>query len=312
MAPKGIRPMKAGLVLPQGCDREYKGLEPTTAWQLACDTARRAEQLGFESLWMYDHFQVHPPPENVPIFESFVSLAALATQTSTIRLGHLVMAAAFRNAALTAKMISTLDVISGGRITLGMGAGWKEDEWRAYGYGFPDTSTRLDILRDHLEIITRLLTIPISTYTGKYANVINAYQDPKGIQSPRIPIVVGGNGPQRTWRLAALFADELNLDAMMPSQISEALPVVRDRCMEVGRDPATLSVAVHFWGPPAAVSPGSERIVRLQEYERLGLSRIIFELGSRIRDPEGLNSVAADCLSAGLLIDGKDGHRDHR
>lgn len=293
--------MKAGLVLPQGCDREYKDLLPAEAWRLARETALRAEQLGFESLWSYDHLQVHPPLEQVPIFESFVSLAALATETTTIKLGHLVMAAAFRNAALTAKMISTLDVISGGRAIIGIGAGWKEDEWLAYGYGFPDKSTRLNILEDHLEIITRLLTLPITTYSGKFASAQSAYNDPKGIQEPRIPIVVGGNGPRRTWRIAARFADELNFDAMTPSEIRDALPIVRERCREVGRDPNTLSLSLHFWGPPAAVSPGRERVERLREYQQLGINRVIFELGSRIRDPRLLDDLAEDCHIVGIL-----------
>jgi len=298
--------MRAGIVLPQGCDREYKGLAPTTAWQLAYETAQQIEQLEFESLWMYDHFQVHPPPEHVPIFESFIGLAGIAAKTSSIRLGHLVMAAAFRNAALTAKMISTLDVLSKGRMTLGIGAGWKQDEWKAYGYGFPSAGTRLDMLEDHLEVITRLLTVPVASYAGQFAAVHEAYHDPKGLQKPRIPIVVGGNGPQRTWRIAARFADELNLDALTPTEVAAALPIIRDRCAEVGRDPATLRVAVHFWGRPAAVSAGRERVERLLEYRSLGVSRIIFELGTRIRDPESVESIADDCRVAGLLASNKD------
>lgn len=129
--------MKIGITLPQGCDREYLGLGPELAWERTVEAARQAEALGFESLWVYDHFQVDPPPEEAIVFEPFVELAALAMATSRARLGHLVLAAAYRNAALTAKAISTLDVISGGRVELGIGAGWKEDEWLAYGYGFP-------------------------------------------------------------------------------------------------------------------------------------------------------------------------------
>ena len=130
--------MKVGITLPQGCDREYLGMEPALAWERTVDAARRAEELGFESLWVYDHMQVDPPPEEAPIFEPIVELAAIAAATSRARLGHLVLAAAYRNAGLTAKAISTIDVISGGRAELGIGAGWKEDEWLAYGYGFPE------------------------------------------------------------------------------------------------------------------------------------------------------------------------------
>ena len=167
---------------------------------------------------MNDHFQVDPPLIEAPIFEPFVELAGLAMVTKRARLGHLVLAAAYRNAGLTAKAISTLDVLSGGRTELGIGAGWKEDEWIAYGYGFPATPERLAILADYLEIITRMLAPGRATWAGEHAHVIDAIHEPKGLQQPRIPILIGGNGPKVTWRLAARFADELNLDALAPGR----------------------------------------------------------------------------------------------
>ena len=167
-----------------------------------------------------------------------------------MRLGHIVICTAFRNPALTAKMISTLDVISGGRMELGIGAGWKRDEWLAYGYGFPETRERLAMLADHLEVITRMLQGGRSdhaTYEGTYASVRDAINVPKPLQQPRVPIMVGGNGPQVTWRLAARHADELNLDGMSPDELAEVLPVIRSRCEEIGRDPDTLRISVHLW-----------------------------------------------------------------
>ena len=208
--------MKLGLTLPQGCDREYLGMDAATAWRRTVEVAQWAEDLGFESLWVYDHMQVDPPPEEAPIFEPFAELAALAAETRRARLGHLVLAASYRNAGLTAKGISTIDVISGGRAILGIGAGWKEDEWLAYGYGFPPAGERLAVLADQLEIITRMLGPGRATFEGTHAHVRDAIHEPKGLQQPRIPILVGGNGPKVTWRLAARFADELNLDALPP------------------------------------------------------------------------------------------------
>jgi alkanesulfonate monooxygenase SsuD/methylene tetrahydromethanopterin reductase-like flavin-dependent oxidoreductase (luciferase family) len=133
--------VKAGLTLPQGCDREFAGMSATLAWQRTVEVARLADDAGFESVWLYDHFQVDPPPEDHVVFEPFVELTALAGVTRRVRLGHLVLAAAYRPAALTAIMLNTLDAIAGGRVELGIGAGWKEDEWRS-------------ILEDHLEVIT--------------------------------------------------------------------------------------------------------------------------------------------------------------
>lgn len=293
--------MEIGLTLPQGCDREYLGLDPETAWQRTLDVARQAEDAGFESLWLYDHFQVDPPPEPAIVFEPMTELAALAMATSRAKLGHLVLAAAYRNAALTAKTISTIDVISGGRAILGIGAGWKEDEWLAYGYGFPAAKVRLDILEDHLEIITRMFQLGMASYDGEHAHVISAIHEPKGLQEPRIPIVVGGNGPNRTWRLAARFADELNLDALTPQALAAAIPVIRDRCEEVNRDPSTLRLSVHIWGEAGDVDPGGPRQERFAEYASLGVHRIIVQGFHGVTDPDSLNSLIEDCQAVTLL-----------
>lgn len=292
--------MKLGISLPQGCDREYIGLSPGQAWQRTVEIAQLCEDAGFESLWINDHFQVDPPVIEAPIFEPFVELAALAMVTQRARLGHLVLAAAYRNPALTAKAISSIDVISGGRAVLGIGAGWKEDEWRAYGYGFPDVKTRLAIFRDHLEVISRMLGPGRATYHGPHAHVIDAVHEPKGAHGP-VPILVGGNGPNVTWRLAARFADELNLDALMPAQVTEALPVIRERCEEIGRDPATLKVSVYVWGPPADVRPGRERIERLLEFAETGLDLAILQGYMGTTDPAALDALIEDCLATGLL-----------
>ena len=293
--------MDIGLTLPQGCDREYLGLDATRAWDRTIEVAREAERIGFESLWVYDHFTVDPPPEPAPVFEPFVELSALAMATERARLGHLVLAATYRNAALTAKMISTLDVVSGGRAELGIGAGWKEDEWRSFGYGFPPAGERLDVLADTLEIVTRMFGPGTASYEGRYRHIRDAIHEPKGLQAPRIPIVVGGNGPNRTWRLAARFADELNLDAMPPEAVADALPVIADRCREVDRDPATLRVSIHIWGA-ADARPGAERRDRLRAYADLGLARAIVQGFAAVGDTGHLDAIAEDCAAAGLLV----------
>ena len=292
--------MRLGISLPQGCDREYLGLTPDQAWRRTIEIAQLCEEAGFESLWINDHFQVDPPVVEAPVFEPFVELAGLAMVTHRARLGHLVLAAAYRNPALTAKAISSLDVISGGRAVLGIGAGWKEDEWIAYGYGFPDARTRLAILRDHLEVISRMLAPGRATYRGQHAHVIDAVHEPKGADGP-VPILIGGNGPNVTWRLAARFADELNLDAMMPAQVAAALPIVRERCEEIDRDPTTLKVSVYLWGQSADVGPGQERVERLLEYAELGLDTAIVQGYMGTTDPAALDSLIGDCQATGLL-----------
>lgn len=291
--------MKVGITLPQGCDREYLGLDGPTAWARTVEAARQAEALGFESLWLYDHFQVDPPLIDAPILEPFVELTGIASVTSRARLGHLVLAAAYRPAALTAKMISTLDVISSGRAELGIGAGWKEDEWRAYGYGFPDAPERLAILADHLEVISRMLGPGRATWSGRHASVEDAIHEPKSAGG-RIPVLIGGNGPKVTWRLAARFADELNLDALMPDEVERAMAVIASRCEEVGRDPKTLRVSVHVWGRPDA-TPGVARRERLRAFRDAGVARVMLQGFAAITDPGHLERVAEDCAAVGLL-----------
>ena len=295
--------MDVGVLIPQGWTGEYDGWDPSTAWARTVTVAQQAERLGFESIWLFDHFHTVPKPTDELTFESFTSLSALAALTSRVRLGHIVVCSPYRNPALTAKMISTLDVISAGRMELGIGAGWKRDEWLAYGYGFPETKERLAILADHLEVITRMLEpgrTTHATFEGVHATVKNAINLPKPIQQPRVPIMVGGNGPNVTWRLAAKHADELNVDGMSPDELAEALPVIRSRCEEIGRDPASLKVSVHLWWGNAP-GPGQERVDRLARYAELGASRVQTLLRASADRDDALELLAEDARAAGAL-----------
>ncbi|HEX5696361.1 MAG TPA: LLM class flavin-dependent oxidoreductase [Acidimicrobiia bacterium] len=293
--------MKVGLTLPQGCDREYLGMDAESAWRRTIEIASLADQAGFDSLWLYDHFQVDPPPEEAIVFDPLVELSAIAMCTERAMLGHLVLAAAYRNPALTAKALSTLDVVSGGRAILGIGAGWKEDEWIAYGYGFPDARGRLEILEDSLEVITRMLGPGRATFHGKHAHVIDAIHEPKSLVGGPLPILVGGNGPNRTWRIAARFADELNLDALSPAEVEASLPVIAERCAEVGRDPGSLAVSVHLWGASAVAPPGPARRELFQQYDAIGVSRLMVQGFVGVADGKALELLIDDCAEAGLL-----------
>ncbi len=290
--------MKVGVIVPQGWVGEYDGWDPRRAWARTVEVARQAERLGFESVWLFDHFHTIPEPTDEITFESFTSLSALAALTERVRLGHIVICTGFRNPALTAKMISTMDVISGGRMELGIGAGWKRDEWEAYGYGFPDTADRLAALGDHLAVIAAMLAPGRATVGGRHASVDGAVNVPRGLQSPRVPIMVGGNGPNVTWRLAARYADELNLDGMRPDEVQSALPVIGERCEEVGRDPASLAVSVHIWGDDVSEA-GQSRVDRLAADRELGVARVMTLLGATASGDEALESFKADAMAAG-------------
>jgi alkanesulfonate monooxygenase SsuD/methylene tetrahydromethanopterin reductase-like flavin-dependent oxidoreductase (luciferase family) len=188
---------------------------------------------------------------------------------------------------------------------LGIGAGWKRDEWLAYGYGFPRTKERLARLGDDLEVIVRMLEgdrTSHATYEGTHAHVRNAINVPKPLQRPRVPIMVGGNGPNVTWRLAARHADELNVDGMLPDDVRAALPTIRARCEEIGRDPATLPVSVHLWHenvPPA----GPERVAMLAAYREVGVSRVMTLLHESATSDDALEELAADARTSGATMD---------
>ncbi len=296
--------MKIGLIVPQGWTGEYDGWEPLDAWRRTTEVAHQADDLGFDSIWLFDHFHTVPRPTDEITFESFTSLAALAALTERVRLGHIVICTAYRNPALTAKMISTMDSISGGRMELGIGAGWKKDEWLAYGYGFPETKERLARLGDDLGVITAMLAgdkHQHATYEGQYSSVRDAINVPKPIQRPRVPIMVGGNGPNVTWRLAARHADELNLDGLSPAEVVEAMPVIRARCEEIGRDPATLPVSIHVWWGDFG-KPGAARIDRLVAYREAGARRVMGLVRESARTDEALESLVEDANAAGVEL----------
>ena len=188
-------------------------VSPAAGWsyQEICDVARNAEKAGFHSFWVSDHFFGGPggtPDRNC--LEAWTLLAALARDTTKIRLGVLVAAIQYRNPALQAKMAASVDHISGGRLEFGVGAGWKEDEYRAYGYDFPSPGDRVEQLRDGLEITRRLWQDDRATYHGKHYRIDDAVCAPKPTQRPRPPIWIGGSG-QRVMRLAARYADGFDL-----------------------------------------------------------------------------------------------------
>ena len=291
--------MDVGVVVPQGWTREYAGLDPAAAWARTVAVARQAEALGFESIWLFDHFHTVPRPEEEITFESFTALSALATATQRVRLGHLVSCAGYRNPALVAKMISTMDVISGGRIELGLGAGWKADEWRAYGYGFPSLRERQQRLEDGLAIASKMLARPRASHAGAHTKVDDAINVPQPVQRPPVPLMVGGNGRDVTWRLAARFADELNLDNVPAEEIEDALRVIGDRCREIDRDPGSLRVSVHIWWESL---DAADPVRLLTAYREAGVSRVMTLVRDAAWNDTALEAFRRQAIEAGAKL----------
>ena len=292
--------MQVGLLAPQGWKCEYDGWRPADAWARTVELARNVEALGFESLWVFDHFHTVPSPTDEITFESFSVLSALAMATERVRLGHMVVCTGFRNPALTAKLSSTIDVISGGRFELGIGAGWKEEEWRAYGYGFPTLGERMAALADHLEVIQAMFGPGRAHYEGPYAHVRGAINVPKGIQE-RIPIIVGGNGQRVTAGLAIRFADELNYVFLSAAETAERMAAVRARCEKEGRDPSTLRFSLYTRDEEMR-DAGQARIDVIGELREVGLDRIVCFPTRWSPTVEAQESFADDCRAAGAEL----------
>jgi F420-dependent oxidoreductase-like protein len=294
--------MQVGVLAPQGWKGEFDGWDPATAWARTVELAKQAEALGFESVWVFDHFHTVPEPTDEITFESFSVLSALAMATQRVRLGHMVICTAFRNPALTAKLASTIDVISGGRFEVGIGAGWKEDEWRAYGYGFPSIGERMDVFGEHLEVLTRMLAPGQASFEGRHVHVRDAINEPKGIQA-HIPIIVGGNGRERTAGLAVRFADELNLVFLGPREVAARMTDVRARCEAAGRDPATLRFSL-YTRDEEVVHAGQARVDHIAAFAAVGLDRLVCFPTKREPTPEAQASFAEDCRAAGVTLAG--------
>ncbi|MCX6654740.1 MAG: TIGR03560 family F420-dependent LLM class oxidoreductase [Candidatus Bathyarchaeota archaeon] len=198
--------------------------------------AAESEKLGFESLWVSDHFFLSPESAETPCLECWTTLAALARDTSRLHLGAMVASQSYRNPALLAKMAASIDNLSGGRLNFGVGAGWKEVEYRAYGYPFPSPDTRIRQLNDSLEIAKRMWTEERATYVGKYYKVSEALCAPKPVQKPYPPIWIGGTG-SFTLKISARHADAVNFAWTIPiKQIRSKLEEFKGYCETRGRD----------------------------------------------------------------------------
>jgi len=228
--------MDYGIVVPQGWRMDLVGIEdPAEAYEAMTKVAREAETLGFHSIWLYDHFHTVPVPTQEVTFECWTSTAALARDTQRVRIGQIVTCNSYRNPALLAKMASTVDALSHGRLNFGIGAGWYEHEYRAYGFSYPDTGERLRRLREAIQIILAMWTQDEAIFEGQYSQVKGAINQPKGAQKPHIPLLIGGGGEKVTLRLVAQYGDACNVGGDIAT-IKHKFAVLKRHCDELGRD----------------------------------------------------------------------------
>ncbi len=203
--------------------------------------AQRAEAAGFEAFFRSDHYESFPGPAGRPTTDAWTVLAGLARETTRLRLGVLVSPVTFRLPGTMAKIAATVDQMSGGRVELGLGAGWNEDEHRRHGVVFPPISERADMLEEQLAIVHGLWEEPNGwSFDGAHYRVEDSIFQPKPVQRPHPPIIVGGEGSPRSLRIAAKFADEFNVTSSDPQRVADRYARLDDACRAIGRDPATM------------------------------------------------------------------------
>jgi F420-dependent oxidoreductase-like protein len=234
----------------------FKTSPQNTTWESMLEVWRAADDIEiFESGWTFDHFYpILGQDPSGPCLEGWVTLTALAQATRRLRLGTLVTGIHYRHPAVLANMAATLDIISGGRLELGIGAGWNEEESGAYGIELGTPRERSDRFEEACEVLTGLLSPQLTTtFQGRYYEITDAYCNPKPVQQPHPPICIGGSGETRTLRTAARFAQHWNFVGGTPEQFRHKRDVLHQHCADVGRDPAEslLSSHVQFTGDPA-------------------------------------------------------------
>lgn len=229
--------MKFGTFVPQGWRMDLVEIDdPIEQYEAMTAVGAAAEKAGYDSIWIYDHFHTVPTPVIETTFEAWTVTAGLARDTSTIKIGQMVTCNGYRNPAYLAKVASTVDVMSHGRAICGLGAGWYEHEWRAYGYGFPETRERMRAFREAVEICVRMWTEEKASFKGEYYTIDGAINEPKGVQKPHLPLWLGGGGEKITLKLVAKWAQGCNAGDGKVDVLRHKLEVLREHCETVGRD----------------------------------------------------------------------------
>jgi F420-dependent oxidoreductase-like protein len=239
--------LKLGVFVPQGWRMDLMDVsDPVEKFETMSRCAKEAEQAGFDAIWVYDHFHTVPTPQLETTFECWTSMAALARDTSRIRLGQMVTCNGYRSPSLLAKMASCVDVMSHGRLILGIGAGWYQHEYEAYGYDYPETPDRLRMLREALQVLKAMWTQEQAQFDGRYYHLRGAINEPKPVQKPHPPIWIGGAGEKVTLKLVAQYGDACNFNADVQT-VRHKLDVLREHCEAVGRDYDSVLKTIEFY-----------------------------------------------------------------
>ncbi|GAB7042676.1 MULTISPECIES: LLM class F420-dependent oxidoreductase [Catenuloplanes] len=233
--------VRFGVFVPQGWRMDLTEIaDPVEQFEAMTAVAKAADAGPWDSIWVYDHFHTTPEPTVNTTFEAWTITATLARDTSRVNVGQMVGCNGYRHPALYAKMASTVDVASHGRLYAGLGAGWYEHEWKAYGYEWPELKDRMGAFREAVEIVTKMWTEDAPVFDGRYYSIDKPINEPKGVRRPHPSFWIGGGGENVTLKLVAKYADGANFGNGDPDVIREKLAILRRHCDTAGRDYADI------------------------------------------------------------------------
>jgi len=289
--------VRFGVFVPQGWKMDLEEIEdPHEQFEAMTDVARAADAGPWDSIWVYDHFHTVPEPVLETTFECWTISATLARDTKRVNIGQMVSCNGYRNPALFAKVASTVDVASNGRLYAGIGAGWYEHEWRAYGYGFPEVPQRMAMFREAVEIIHRMWSEEKPVFAGKHYTIDGPINEPKGVRKPHPPLWIGGGGEKVTLKLVAKWGDACNIGGDVET-IRHKLTVLRGHCEDVGQNYDELIKSTTF--DVHLVSAGEDP-EKATEKARRGVPFNEYATRTIVGGPEEVRRRVEEVLDAGI------------
>ena len=236
--------MKIGAFIPQGWRMDLNNLSQKDSWNTILDSAKKIENYGYESIWVYDHFHTVPSPSIQPTYECWTLMSALSQKTKNIRLGQMCTCNSYRTPSYLTKVASNIDVMSNGRLEFAIGAGWYDQEYKAYGYNYPSDGERLKMLEESILIYIEMTTKDKASFDGKYYKISNAINEPKPIQKPYPPLWVCGGGEKVTLKLLAKYGTYGNWDVDHEG-FEKKSKILLQHCEDQERDYKTITRTLH-------------------------------------------------------------------
>ena len=236
--------MKIGAMVPQGWRMDLHDIKPEQQWDTIIEASARIEKLNYASVWVYDHFHTVPSPTQDPTFECWSLMAALSQVTENVRIGQMCTCNSYRNPAYLTKVASTIDSMSGGRLEFAIGAGWYDQEYKAYGYDYPSAGVRLKMLEEALQIYIAMTTQEKASFEGDYYKIKDAINQPKPLQKPYPPLWVCGGGEKVTLKLLAKYGDYGNWDVDVEGFVNKS-KILKSHCDEQNRNYSDIKKTLH-------------------------------------------------------------------